>query len=96
MDRETDTGKKAAQAKSSLKSDGKGAISLERRVAAYLAAKKGSKSLGVFSRELGMPKESLSRYLHAEQSMTLATLQKISSVLGVSTEEILRFKIPRT
>ena len=95
MDRETDIGKKVAQAKSSPKSDGKGTASLERKVAAYLAAKKGSKSLGVFSRELGIPKESLSRYLDAEQSMTLATLQKIAAALGVSTEQILRFKAPR-
>lgn len=63
---------------------------LEDRVAAYLLAKKGDKSLGVFAAELGIPKPSLKRYLEASQSMSLSTLQKIAAALGVKTEVILR------
>jgi len=77
------------QEKSSPKGDGPAKVSLEARVAAYLASVKGDKSLGVFSSELGIPKESLSRYLNSEQSMTLGTLQKIADALGVSPRDIL-------
>jgi len=76
------------QAKSSLKGDGSKAA-LEARVSSYLTKAKGEQSLGVFSSKLGIPKESLSRYLNCEQSMTLSTLQKIAAALGVNPTSIL-------
>lgn len=88
-DRDNDAGKKSGQTKSALKGAGKPSLSLENRVAQFLAAQKESGSLGELSRKLGIPRQSLTRYLNSEQSMTLGTLQKIASVLGVTTEEIL-------
>ena len=62
---------------------------LEVLVAKYLRFHLESKSFGVFASELGISKGMLSRYVNAEQSMTLATLQKIQTALEVSLEEIL-------
>ena len=81
--------KERRQAKSLLIGNDKGEIYLEDRVAGYLLAKKGEKSLGVFGAELGIPKPSLKRYLESSQSMSLSTLQKIAKALGVSPIAIL-------
>ena len=90
MERDAREKKGKKQAKSLPISNDKGEFSLEVRVAAYLFAKKGDKSLGVFAAELGIPKPSLKRYLESSQSMSLSTLQKIAAALGVKTEAILR------
>ena len=76
------------QAKSSLKGDDSKAV-LEARVSSFLTKAKGDQSLGVFAARLGIPKESLSRYLNCEQSMTLSKLQQIAAALGVNPTSIL-------
>ena len=79
---------KGKQEESSLKGDDVNST-LEARVSAYLTKIKGEQSLGVFATKLGIPKESLSRYLNCEQSMSLSTLQKIAAALGVKPTSIL-------
>lgn len=81
--------KAKGQAKSALKGAEGSSLSLESRVAQYLAGQQKGVSLEAFSRELGIPRQSLSRYLNCSQSMTLGTLQKIATVMGVTGEEIL-------
>ena len=90
MEKDSASKKKGRQEKSLLISNEKSVLPLEERVAAYLLARKGDKSLGVFAAELGIPKPSLKRYLESSQSMSLSTLQKIASALRVKTEVILR------
>ena len=89
MERDSASRKEGRQGKSLLKSNGRTASRLEDRVAAYLLARKGDKSLGVFAGELGIPKPSLKRYLESSQSMSLSTLQKIAESLGVKPVSIL-------
>jgi plasmid maintenance system antidote protein VapI len=88
MERDSSARKKRRQEKSSPKGDDM-TISLEARVSIFLSRHKGEQSLGVFAAKLGIPKESLSRYLNCEQSMTLGTLQKIASALGVKPNSLL-------
>lgn len=87
--RDNADGQRQGQAKPAPKSAGPSPVSLEVQVAQFLATQQNHDSLGEFSRKLGIPRQSLSRYLRAEQSMTLATLQKIANALGVTCEEIL-------
>ena len=89
MDRDSGEKKGGRQAKSLLIGNDKDEISLEDRVAGYLLSKKGEKSLCVFAVELGIPKQSLKRYLESSQSMSLFTLQKIAKALGVTPIVIL-------
>jgi transcriptional regulator with XRE-family HTH domain len=88
MKKDSAATKRRAQEKSSLKSDDMDS-SLESCVAIFLSKHKGDQSLGVFAAKLGIPKESLSRYINCEQSMTLGTLQKIANALGVKPNSIL-------
>jgi transcriptional regulator with XRE-family HTH domain len=88
MGKDIEEKKGRRQDKSSLKGDDSRAA-LEARVSSYLTRAKGEQSLGVFAARLGIPKESLSRYLNCEQSMTLSTLQKIARALGVKATSIL-------
>ena len=90
MERDAREKKGKKQVKSSHKCYDQRKKSLEAHVAAYLLAKKGDKSLGVFAAELGIPKMSLSRYLDAEISMSLSTLEKIATALGVKPVSILK------
>jgi len=62
--------------------------SLEVLVAKYLRFHLESKSFGVFASELGISKGMLSRYVNAQQSMTLGTLQKIQTAMHVSLEDV--------
>lgn len=88
MERDTREKKGNKQVKSSPKGDDS-SLSLESCVSAFLSKHKGEQSLGVFAAKLGIPKESLSRYINCEQSMTLGTLQKIASALGIKPINIL-------
>lgn len=89
MDRDPAPKKPGKQVKSSPKGDDCDTTPLESCVSDYLNKVKGDQSLGVFAARLGIPKGSLARYLNCEQSMTLSTLQKIASALGVKPTSIL-------
>jgi len=89
MDRDSGEKRGRRQAQMSLLGNTKRDPSLEHRVACYLLSKKGEKSLCVFAVELGIPKQSLKRYLESSQSMSLFTLQKIAKALGVTPIVIL-------
>ena len=69
---------------------------LESLIAAYLRAMLAEKSYGDLARELGISKGMLSRYAAAEGSMTLATLQRIQSALGISLEDMLGKTVVRS
>ena len=62
--------------------------SLEVLVSKFLKSHIEGKSFGILSAELGISKSMLSRYVNAEQSMTLGTLQKIQAAMHVSLEEV--------
>jgi len=90
MGRDTTKPKRLGQEKTEPISYTSSDVSLEDRVAACLLSVKGNGSIGDLSLKLGIPKMSLSRYIRKNQSMTLATLQKIAAALDTDPLSLLK------
>jgi transcriptional regulator with XRE-family HTH domain len=63
---------------------------LDKKLASFLRKQRGEQTFAQFSRKLGLPRSTIFRLEHCEQSVTLGRLQQIMDRLKCSLWDIFR------